>query len=494
MLRVVSFAVKAAALAGLGLAAVQACRQCLDNAIVVYVYERIILPPEATDSFTELSYPIAGEVRLATNLVAKSTFYLRLNASLFGDSTKSSTGGRHDSSTGGRSGATRASNPTSDAEDPAASRSGGWQTVDLDGATSNVFNSSTASHSAGSSGRGGTALIRSPVLNDVCNTLTCFGASGNSLLFTPACVASMILLQYESTPGEAFRVPLSIKDAVVEPGAFRGAFRLSFDLVVSEEVFYTNVNFVFPKGCRIVSYQHQNVGAFRASSALQQAAAGARSSEMVWDIGTFLKADAHNKHASSRSSAAAAMQHAVLPEDTVVHRRAAPDFGSHIAQVRFEVTYSLVSEAGALLVPSDDNDASDGDSPRGAASAGGPKKANRHERRAAARATGNFSRSSPNYKQGVQADEELADAHNRFASPNQFLPGVSVSYSTAATASGLEVRKLEPRNTTFNWEPNVPPSLTRLSVGLDRLLRPKLRKEISVVTSFSQIVKVESRL
>lgn len=492
MLRVVSLAVKAAALAGLGVAVVHACRKCLDNAIVVYIYERIILPPEATDSFTELSYPIAGEVRLATNLVAKSTFYLRLNASLLGDSKHRSGGGGNASGTSGRSGATRVSNVASDAEDPAAaSRSGGWQTVDLDGTGSNVFNGS-----ANSSGRCGTALIRNPVLNDVCNTLTCFGASGNSLLFTPACVASMILLQYESSPSEVFRVPLSIRDAVVEPGAFRGAFRLSFDLVASDEVFYTNVNFVFPKGCRIVSYHHQNVGVFRASSALQQAAAGARSSEMVWEIGTFLKAEAH-KHASSRSSPAAGMQHAVLPEDTVVYRRAAPDFGSHIAQVRFEVTYSLVNEAGALLVPADDDgsDASDdGDSPRGAASAGGPKKANRRERRAAARAAGNLSRSSPNYKKGVQADEELADAHNRFASPNQFLPGVSVSYSTASTASGLEVRKLEPRNTTFNWAPDVPASLTRLSAGLDWLLRPKLRKEISVVTSFSQIVKVESRL
>ncbi len=479
MLRLGSIVVKSAVVVIAGVLAVRATQKLLDNSIVVYMFEKVALPSEATDSFTELSFPVMGEMRIATNLIAKSTFYLRLNARFFGDDAATPLKSSGSSATFAKS--TRASNPTSDAEEQASMR-----TLDSAGTLDQSIQERSASSRV---------LLKNTVLNDVCNTFTCFGSSGNSLLFTPASVASMVLMQYETTPGDHFRVPVSVKDPVVEPGAFHGAHCLSFELIITDEVFYTTVNFVFPKRCRIVSFDHQNVGVFRPSAAggQQRGDGSSSTNEMVWDLGTFLRGDAanvSNRKKMQQQQQQQAPQHptnTLLPDGTVADLRLAPDFGSQLAHVRFVVNYVFTNEAGAILVSAglgEDEVLEQGKNNNNS------NKANRRERRAAARAAGNLSRSSPNYKKGGSV-ATTADEDDYTHEP--VMPGIYLNYSTASTASGLEVRKLEPRNTTFNWSYPFQ-SNGWLSRGLDTLFRPKMRKEISIVTAFSQVVKVESRL
>ena len=432
MIRAGTFLVKVASVAVVGAYAFKTVRQFLDNSIVIYIFEQLTLPSEASDSFTELSFPIVGEIRVATNLVARSTFHLRTNGRLEG--TEGFTSPKQQS--------TRASN-ASDVDEQS------WRTLD----------SSTGTPLHQSSQRSASRVIlRKPVLNDVCNVWSV--GQGSTMQFTPAAVSTMIFMRYETTPSDLFRVPVSVKDCWVEPGAFHGALRLSFELFVCEEVFYAAVNFAFPKRCRIVSFDHQNVGSFRNS----RAGGGEDTNEMIWELGTFLKDDCRSTTSASPSSKHPSRMQ--LPDETLVAREAAPDLGHRLAQVRFVVNYVLLNEAGEILVQADPDENFGGEE----------RKPNRRERRAAARAGGGASGgASPQRDDSVQ------------------VPGICVSYKTASTASGLEVRKLEPRGTIFNW--NYPgSSVLWIAQIADKVLRPKLRKEISIVTAFSQVIRVESRL
>ena len=395
----------------------------------VTITEMLTLPEETTGSFVEVCMPLAGEIRIDCDTLAHCKYQLKMNASI-----KASQGRvRDDSQRSGRS------------------------VVSL------------------------TNTNKSELCDSWLSDYT-----GNLHFSTPCVTSEAMLMTYESTSHESLQPAVSIQDCFVQPASSLSHHRLSFNLHVFNSAMDVAVSMTLPKGSRILKVSTGGKGSVTTPNMYSP-------NEVTWNVGTFVReVDAESPVRSSRrtvlraeglTNAEGKASYDCIPDSTIREStRSVPstmqdeaDLGRTIGasatfngisavelcaqeqmlamterssqMVSFELVYAInVREAEREL-----------NQRRTTAQATEAMVKNRRERRQEERAQKKKARqdarskfrASPAVEENESQDEEddfidqgvLDESHISF-NPSEHTPGVHLSYSTQATASGLTVRKL----------------------------------------------------
>jgi hypothetical protein len=204
----------------------RAYRDAMSNNVLISINEFVVLPNSDTQSFTDLSSTVEGEVRVETNTLAVYKYLLRLNA---------------------------------------------------------FFLEMNVSSPVGRDGRRRTAVevpsnavpLGEVVINDIVES-TALGARQPQLTFTPACTSHQTLVQYKTRMHEEFMAPVSIRDAVVQ-SVGPGQLRLTFVVIVHAAVLDLEMAISLPKQTRALTVNTDGIGSWKPSASSDR--------EILWYIG-----------------------------------------------------------------------------------------------------------------------------------------------------------------------------------------------------------------
>lgn len=211
-----------------GIVFYRAYKDFMLNDILVSVSEYVALSTADTQSFTDLSNCVEGEVRVVCNMTSTYKFLLKLNA-LFLEAG---------SAARGRTATSR-------------------------------HRSATASSESGD-----LIPLANVNVNEIVDTWTL--DKKQQLLFSPACCSQQALLRYKARVHETFNTPVSARDVGVA-SIGPGTFQLSFSLLIHAAVLDLEVVIALPKKARVVSVNTGSIGSWHPSASSQR--------EIIWQIG-----------------------------------------------------------------------------------------------------------------------------------------------------------------------------------------------------------------
>lgn len=218
--------ITSAAAASVAISLYRAYQDAMANDVLIAVNEFVVLPDSDTQSFTDLSSTVEGEIRVETNTVAVYKYLLRLNA---------------------------------------------------------FFLEANITSPIGRDGRRRTAVevpsnavpLTEVVLNDIVEAAA-LGARQPQITFTPGCTSHQTLLQYKTRMHEEFMAPVSIRDAVVQ-SIGPGQLRLTFVVIVHAAVLDLELVISLPKQARALTVNTDGVGSWKPSTSSDR--------EILWYIG-----------------------------------------------------------------------------------------------------------------------------------------------------------------------------------------------------------------
>lgn len=212
--------------AGVAVGVYRAYRDAVANTVLVAINEFVVLPQSDTQSFTDLSSTVEGEIRVETNTLAVYKYILRLNAFFLEMNVSSPVG---------RDGRRRAA-----VEVP-----------------SNVV------------------PLGEVVVNDIVDS-SALGSRQPQLVFAPGCTSHQTLVQYKTRMHEEFMAPVSVRDAVVD-SVGPGQLRLSFAVIIHAAVLDLEMVISLPKQARALTVNTDGVGQWKPSASSDR--------EILWYVG-----------------------------------------------------------------------------------------------------------------------------------------------------------------------------------------------------------------
>lgn len=211
------------------------------------------------------------------------------------------------------------------------------------------------------------------------------------LQFSPACIGKHLLMTYHTCPGENFWTPITVKDCILRPASVPDSFSLSLEMQAFDSVSDVAFAFVFPKYTVILSVDTEDKGTVENQT----------DTELVWHLGDVnppLNGDARNTTARIAATDATLNE---LPSASD-QLNSVMGSGNH-KDFHFVVTFSVADSALSRTLSS--------------------------SRPPSSSSTGKKARSNKNLQTKTSSYEDI-------------MPGVSLSFSTQQTASGITVRKL----------------------------------------------------
>lgn len=306
----------------------RAWQDFLVNDVLISVNEFVSLSQVDTQSFTDLSSAVEGEIRVSCNLTSTYKFLLRLNAWF-----------------------TEAGNMML----PRGGRSRRGRVVDA-------------------SSPGGSADDLVPLsnveVNEIVDTFTL--DKKQQLQFSPACCSHQALLRYKTRLHETFVAPVSAKDVTLS-NVSPGTLSLTFTLLVHASILDLEVLITLPKKTRVLSIDHGKVGTWHPVSGASR--------EVVWMVGNCGTGNGARAEVASMATVATHVQQrqeklfgkkmlqdhtndtqaAVspevnLPDETVVLPNLVDypqaEMGSYMERLHFEMTYIVEDEEQTTAAPS----------------------------------------------------------------------------------------------------------------------------------------------
>lgn len=200
-------------------------REAVLNTVLVSVNEYVALSGSDTDSFTDLSSMVEGEIRVESNTLAVYKYLLRLNAFFLEINLTSPVG---------RDGRRRTA-----VEVPSNS-----------------------------------VPLGDVVVNEIVEASPM--ESKQHIVFTPACASRQVLVQYKTRVHEQFIAPVSVRDCVAS-SVGSGQIRLSFALTIHAAVLDLELVFCLPKQAKALTVNTDGVGSWKLSKTSDR--------EIIWSIG-----------------------------------------------------------------------------------------------------------------------------------------------------------------------------------------------------------------
>lgn len=201
----------------------RAYKDFMTNEVLVALTEVVTLPSSETQSFTDLSSTVSGEIRIFTNTLAVYKYLLRLNACFLEIAQNAAADGR--------------------------------RRVALE-----------VPHNA--------VPLSDVVVNEIVETAPM--EARQHLVFTPACVSQQALVQYVTRLDEGFTAPVAVRDCVAR-SVGSGQIQLSFALTIHAAVLDLELVICLPKKARAVHVSTGGVGTWKPSHASPR--------ELIWTIG-----------------------------------------------------------------------------------------------------------------------------------------------------------------------------------------------------------------
>jgi len=384
----------------------------VDNSIKVSILEQVTLPPDSTESCTELSVNVSGEIQVETHLLYACKFALKCNARIRTQDEELVSG-----SAGSRQGR--------------STTESGWTRADPSD-RSDEHRSTTAPSS--SSSQQGPVLLRHVVMNDICDL--CRISQTNVLEFSPASSSSFVFMRYETTLNDHFFLPVAMKQCWVQPADTPNAHKLTFDLFILKEVFDVSVDIAFPKRAKL---HHVNTGGV---GTMARRVGAASDTDMTWTVGSI--SETGLVQPSSAGAAPTASPNRTLPDDTL-RPDDLDDMGRRLRVISFEAVY--INEDGANATSLMDD----------------------------------------TMVSATESRVSRVTNKSQSSEPRIVLPGISVMYNCATTASGLSIRRLTTKSPKKNWEP----SSDLLRRFMEKFAERRLVKNYSVTTTFTQVVRAQ---